>query len=91
MPQGVFDVPSGERIVVVTAADDLAAERLEVVAMPAHGGLGQTLIQQIEQERREQLDDLLAHDEVRRLDVPGPRPVVQVRAGLAEGAALLAA
>ena len=37
--------------------------------MPAHGGLGQTLVQQ-KQERREQLDDLLPHDEVCRLDVP---------------------
>ena len=38
--------------------------------MPAYGGLGQALIQQVEQERREQLNDLLAHDDVCGLDVP---------------------
>src|ERR1035438_4600353 len=54
------------------------------VAMPAYGRLGQTLVQQMEQERGEHRDDLLADVDVCGLDVPYPRPVVQVRAGLAK-------
>jgi len=74
-------VPS-KFIVVVALSDEFATKRPEIVAMPAHGGFGQTLVQQVQQERREQRDDLLANGNVGRLDVPGPWPVVQIRAGL---------
>ena len=36
--------------------------------MPADGCLGQALVQQVRQERREHLDDLLAHEDVCGLD-----------------------
>ena len=70
LSQGMLDVLAGERIVVVATPNELATEQPEVVAMSAHGGLGQTRIQQVEQERREQLDDALTHGDVCRLDVP---------------------
>ena len=70
LSKDVFDVQPCQLIVVVTAPDELAAKRPEVVAMPAYGGLGQALVQQVEQERREQLNDLLTHDDVCGLDVP---------------------
>jgi len=54
-----------------------AAERPQVLAMPADGCVGQSLVQQMEQEWREHLNDLLAHEDVRRLGVPGSGPVVQ--------------
>jgi len=50
--------------------------------MPADGCLGWAFVQQMEQERREHLNDLLAHEDVRGLDLPGSGPVVQIRAGL---------
>ncbi len=56
--------------------------------MVAYGGLGQTLVQQVEQERREHLNDLLAHDDGCGLDVPRPRPIVQARPGQAWALAL---
>lgn len=52
--------------------------------MPADGGLGQTLVQQVQEERHENLDDLLAHGNVRGLDVPRSWPVIEVRDGLAK-------
>ena len=66
----------------MAAADELAAERPEIVSMPASGLLIQSLVQQLEQERREQLDDLLADGEVLWQAAPGPRPLVQVWAKL---------
>ena len=63
-------IHAGELLVVVTAPDELAAEGPEVVAMPVHGRLGQTPVQQMKQERREHADDLLADFDVRRLVVP---------------------
>jgi len=45
LSQGVLDVLLGELVIVVTAADEFAAGRSEVVAMPAQGCLGQTLVQ----------------------------------------------
>jgi len=62
LSQGVLDVFLGQ-LVVVTAPDQFAAERPEVVAMPADGCLGQALVQQMEKERREHLKDLLAHED----------------------------
>jgi len=41
-----------------------ATERPEVAALPEAGCLGQTLVQQLEQERREHLNDLSAHDDI---------------------------
>ena len=82
--QGVLDVLLGEHIVVVTVEDEFAAERPELVAMPAEGCLGQTLVRQMDQERREHLNDLSAHDDVCGRYLPGSGPVVQVRAGLAQ-------
>ena len=82
--QGVLGRVLGERIVAVTAPDEFAAERAEVVAMPADGGLGQTLVQQVQDKRHERLDDLLAHGDVRGLDVPRSWPVIEVRDGLAK-------
>jgi len=56
--QGVPDVLLGKFVVVVTTVDEFAAQHSEVVAMPAQGCLGQNLVQQLQQERREYLDDL---------------------------------
>ena len=70
LSKGVFDVQPCQLIVVVTAPDQLAAKRPEVVAMPAYGGLGQAQVEQMQQERCEHLNDLLAHDDVGGLDVP---------------------
>jgi len=39
LSQGVLDVRFGEFVVVVTAADEFAAQRPEVVAMPAQVAL----------------------------------------------------
>jgi len=44
--------------------------------MPAQRCLGQTLVQQMKQERRERLNELLAHEDICGLDVPGSGPVV---------------
>jgi len=82
LSQGVIDVLLGKFVVVVTAADEFAAERPEVVAMPAQGCLGQTLVQQVQEEWHEHLNDLLAKECVCGLDMPGSGPVVQARAGL---------
>jgi hypothetical protein len=57
--------------------------------MAAHGGFGQTLVQEMQQERREQRDDVLADGDVGRLDVPALWPVVQVRAGLAKSVSVV--
>ena len=67
---GVRDGLASKFIVVVTAPDELTTKGPEVVAMPAYGRLGQTQVQQMEQERREHLNDLLAYDDVAGLDVP---------------------
>ena len=50
--------------------------------MPTQGSHREPLIQQVEQERRQGLDDLLAHGEVYRLELPLLRPGIQVRTGL---------
>ena len=70
------DVLACEVSVFVTTPDEFAAERPEVVAMPADGLAGQALVQQIEQERYERLNDLLAHGQVLRQVMPRPRPVL---------------
>ncbi len=55
----------------------------------AYGCLGQALIQQVQQERCEHFNDLLAQGDIRRIDVPGSRPVIEVRAGLAQALHML--
>jgi len=70
LPDGLPDVLPGKFIVVITAADDLAAEQPEVVAVSAHGGPGQTMVQQVQQEGRERSDELFADGDVRRFDMP---------------------
>jgi len=70
LSQGVLDVLLGKLVVVVTASDEFAAGRPVVVAMPAEGCLGQTLFQQVQPERRERPNDVLADEDVCGLDVP---------------------
>jgi len=56
--------------------------------MPPEGCLGHTLVQQMDQERRQRLSDPLAHQEICGRDVPGSGPVLQLRTSL--GKTLLA-
>ena len=57
--------------------------------MPAEACLGQALIQQVQQERREHLNDLLAHGDVCGIDMPGSGPVIEVRDSLAQALRVL--
>ena len=66
--QGVPDVFVGQRFVVVAEPDEFTTERPEFVAMAASGCLCQALIQQVQQERCEHFNDLLAHGDIRRID-----------------------
>ena len=61
---------------------EFATEHPDVVALRAEDCLGQTLLQQVQQERRKQLNDLLAHGDVLGLDVPRSRPFIEARTGL---------
>jgi len=74
LPDGGFDVLLRQLCVVVAAPDELGTERSQVVAVPAHGRLGQAPVQQVQHERCELLDDLFAHNDVGGLDVPGSGP-----------------
>jgi hypothetical protein len=87
--QGVPDVFAGQRFVVVAAPDEFTAERPELVAMAACGCLDRAPIQQVRQERCEHFNDLLTHGDIRRIDVPGSRSVIEVRAGLAQAPHML--
>ena len=49
LSSGVSDVLPSKFIVVVTAPDELSIKKPELVAMPAYGGLGQALGQQVKQ------------------------------------------
>jgi len=71
LSQGILDVRFGEFVVALPAADEFAAQRREAVAMPTQACLNQTLVQQVQQERHERLNDLLAREDVCGLDAPG--------------------
>lgn len=69
-----------ESAAIVSAADQLTVEKPEVVAMPTQGSCCEPLIEQVEQELRQGLDDLLARSVVCRFELPCRRPVIQTRA-----------
>lgn len=76
-------------IVVVTAPDEFAAEQPQVVAVTPKAGLGQALLEQVQQKRGERVDYLLAHCDVRGLDVPRSGPIIEVRHCLAQALCVL--
>lgn len=66
------------------ASNNLAAEHPQMIAMALKRSCCQTLPEQMEQERREALDDALADGDIGVLVAPALRPALKVWAQLGE-------
>ena len=80
-----MDRSLGEVGIVVATADRLATEHPDVVAVAGESLMGESVLQQIDQEGFDALDDVLADGDIAWLICPGLGPVCQIRAQLLEG------
>lgn len=80
-----MDRSLGEVEIVLATADDLATEHPDVVAVAGKRLVGESVLQEIDQEGLDELDDVLADGEIIWLICPSLGPVCQVRAELLEG------
>jgi hypothetical protein len=64
---------------------ELATERPEVIAVPVQRFDGETLVEQVKQERGEEFHDVLARRDILFIALPTLRPLRKVRAILGQG------
>ena len=73
--------------IAVATADDLATEHLEMITVAGKCLIGESLLQQIDQEGLDGLDDALADGDIAVLNSPEIGPIRQVRAKFVQGGA----